>query len=51
MARKQIYDEKKNKVSLTLTQTAIGWLEIKRVEIGANSLSDAIEKMARQKDA
>ncbi|MEQ9670615.1 hypothetical protein [Coleofasciculus sp. G2-EDA-02] len=32
---------------MTLTETAINWLEMKRVDLGANSLSDVIERMAR----
>lgn len=47
MAGKKIYGEEKRRVNLTLTQTAIKWLEEKKSEIGANSLSDVIEKMAR----
>ena len=34
---------------MTLTETAIQWLEEKQVELGANSLSDVIERMARKK--
>ncbi len=47
MAGKKIYGEEKRRVNLTLTQTAVKWLEEKRIELGANSLSDVIEKMAR----
>ncbi|MEO1378140.1 MAG: hypothetical protein AAFW70_28480 [Cyanobacteria bacterium J06635_10] len=47
MARKKIYGEEKRRVNLTLTQTAVKWLEDKRVELGANSLSDVLERMAR----
>lgn len=50
MPRKKIYDEDKNKTTLSLTKTAIKWLEEKQVELGANSLSDALEKMARKKE-
>ncbi|MEQ8463551.1 hypothetical protein [Coleofasciculus sp. E1-EBD-02] len=35
---------------MTLTETAINWLEEKRVEMGANSLSDTIERMARNQE-
>jgi hypothetical protein len=34
---------------MTLTETAIQWLEQKQIELGANSLSDVIERMARKK--
>ncbi len=34
---------------MTLTETAIGWLEQKQQEMGANSLSDVVERMAREK--
>lgn len=33
---------------MTLTETAIEWLESKKLEIGANSLSDVVERLARQ---
>ena len=49
MPRKKIYDEEKNKTTLSLTKTAIDWLEKEREKLNANSLSDAIEKMARKK--
>ena len=49
MSGKLIYGEPKKKTTLSLTQTAIKWLEEKQVELGANSLSDALEKMARNK--
>ncbi len=39
-------DNKWNK--LNLTQTAIKWLEEKQAELSANSLSDVIERMARE---
>lgn len=32
---------------MTLTETAIKWLEQKQIEIKASSLSDVIERMAR----
>jgi hypothetical protein len=35
---------------MTLTETAINWLEEERVKIGANSLSDTIERMARNRE-
>jgi len=47
MSGKKIYDEPKRRFTMTLTQTAINWLEVKRLELGANSLSDVIERMAR----
>ncbi len=34
---------------MTLTETAIEWLEEQRKVLGANSLSDAVERMARAK--
>lgn len=49
MARKKIYDEPKRRFTMTLTETAIQWLEQKQLELGANSLSDVIERMARKK--
>lgn len=48
MAGKKIYGEAKRKLNLTLTDTAIKWLEAKQTELTANSLSDAIERMARK---
>jgi hypothetical protein len=48
MPRKKIYGEKKTKLTLTLTQTAKDWLESKQTELKANSLSDTIERMARE---
>lgn len=47
MPRKKIYNETKRRFTMTLTQTAIEWLEEKQQELGANSLSDVIERMAR----
>lgn len=49
MAGKTIYNESKRRFTMTLTQTAIQWLEQKQIELGANSLSDVIERMAREK--
>ncbi len=49
MAGKKIYDESKRRFTMTLTETAIQWLELKKVELGANSLSDVIERMSREK--
>lgn len=49
MAGKKIYNESKRRFTMTLTDTAIKWLEDKQLEIGANSLSDVIERMARKK--
>jgi hypothetical protein len=34
---------------MTLTQTAINWLEQKQIDMKAGSLSDVIERMAREK--
>ncbi len=49
MAGKKIYNEPKRRFTMTLTQTAIQWLSQKQLELGANSLSDAVERMAREK--
>ena len=45
---KKIYGESKGRFTMTLTQTAIQWLEEKQKELRANSLSDVIERMARE---
>lgn len=50
MSGKTIYGEGKDKTTLSLTKTAITWLKEKQVELRANSLSDTIERMARQTD-
>ncbi len=47
MAGKAIYNEPKRRFTMTLTETAIEWLQLKQTELGANSLSDVIERMAR----
>lgn len=47
MSRKKIYDENKRRFTMTLTQTAIDWLESQRLFLKANSLSDVIERIAR----
>ena len=47
MARKKIYSEAKRRLNLTLTDTAIKWLESRQTQLTASSLSDAIERMAR----
>lgn len=49
MAGKKIYNEPKRRFTMTLTETAIQWLEQKQLDLGANSLSDVIERMAREK--
>lgn len=49
MAGQKIYGESKRRFTMTLTKTAIQWLEEKQVEMGANSLSDVIERLAREK--
>ena len=51
MARPKIYGEEKRKTTLTLTETAFKWLEEQKDLLGANSISDTIERMARKKDA
>ena len=48
MARKKIYAEEKRRFTMTLTQTAIQWLEQKQIDIKASSISDVIERMARE---
>jgi hypothetical protein len=48
MPRKKIYSEPKRKVNLSLTETATKWLEEKRVQLTASSLSDVIERLARE---
>ncbi len=47
MARKKIYNESKRRFTMTLTETAIQWLRSQQAKLGANSVSDAIERMAR----
>ena len=49
MPRKKIYNEPKRRFTMTLTETAIQWLEEQQANLGANSLSDVIERMARKK--
>jgi uncharacterized protein YjiS (DUF1127 family) len=48
-AKETIYGEGKRRFTMTLTETAIEWLEEQRKVLGANSLSDAVERMARAK--
>jgi uncharacterized protein YjiS (DUF1127 family) len=48
-AKETIYGEGKRRFTMTLTETAIEWLEEQRRVLGANSLSDAVERMARAK--
>lgn len=48
MAGRKIYNESKRRFTMTLTETAIQWLDSKKEEMGANSLSDVIERLARQ---
>lgn len=47
MPRQKIYGEAKRKTTLTLTETAFRWLESIRSDLKATSISDAIERMAR----
>lgn len=46
--RSRIYREEKFKKYLSLTKTAIEWLEQKQRELNATSLSDVIERMSRE---
>lgn len=48
MPRKKMYSEPKARLSLSLTETATKWLEAKQVELTASSLSDVIERLARE---
>jgi hypothetical protein len=48
MGREKIYGEKKGQLTLTLTETAVEWLKAKREEIKATSMSDTIERLARE---
>lgn len=48
MPREKIYGESKQRFTMTLTDTAIQWLKNQQKQMGANSLSDVIERMARQ---
>jgi hypothetical protein len=48
MPREKIYGETKRRFSMTLTDTAIEWLKAQQQTLGANSLSDVIERMARR---
>jgi hypothetical protein len=48
MARKKIYSETKRRVNLSLTETATKWLEEKQAQLTASSLSDVIERLARE---
>lgn len=50
MAGKKFYDETKNRLNLSLTKTAVKWLEAKQAQLKARSLSDAIERMAREQN-
>lgn len=44
-----MYSTKKKKVTITLTEEAIEWLQSQRKAIHATSMSDVIERMARAK--
>lgn len=48
MARKKIESEAKLKFNLSLTETATKWLEEKQAELTTSSLSDVIERLARE---
>ena len=48
MSRKKIYNEPKRKINLSLTETATKWLDEQRVQLTASSLSDVIERLARE---
>jgi hypothetical protein len=50
MPKETIYGESKKRFTMTLTDTAIQWLKSQQQSLGANSLSDVVERMAR-KDA
>ena len=50
MAGKKIYGEEKKQISLSLTKTAVKWLEAKQAQLTARSLSDVIERMAREQN-
>jgi hypothetical protein len=48
--RPRDYDEPKQKLNLSLTETAVNYLKDQKEELSAKSLSDVIEKQARQQD-
>ena len=50
MAGKKFYGEAKSRLNLSLTETAVKWLEAKQAQLTARSLSDAIERMAREEN-
>ena len=50
MAGKKFYGEAKNRLNLSLTETAVKWLEAKQAQLTARSLSDVIERMAREQN-
>ena len=50
MPSKKIYGEPKRRFTMTLTETAIKWLEHQQIALSANSLSDVIERLARNKE-
>jgi hypothetical protein len=49
MNGKTLYTEKKGRLDLSLTPTAIAWLESQRDRLAARGLSDTIERLAREK--
>ena len=49
MPSKKIDGEPNRRFTMTLTRTAINWLESQQKTLEANSLSDVIERMARNK--
>lgn len=50
MAREKIYSEEKNRFTMTLTPTGVEWLERMKKQMGANSRSDVIERLARSEE-
>jgi hypothetical protein len=45
--RPQLYDEPKQRLELSLTATALEWLQNQKDSLNAPSISDTLEKLAR----
>jgi hypothetical protein len=48
MARPRIYQEPKQRLEVSITQTALKWLEKQKDALDARSISDTVERLARK---
>ena len=51
MPRPRDYQEPKRRLEVSITKTALDWLETQKEALDAKSISDTVERLARQEDS